>query len=74
MNTYIHLPQDLRQGIRIIEINKDGQTMVLTEQELEQAWDQMQAAPLDKEQEKEDMKDEMIEDEVNEIIAEKYEN
>jgi len=45
MKSYIHLPKDF-EGVRTIEIYKEGNTVVLTEKEFEKIWDKLQDAPL----------------------------
>ena len=64
MKTYIHIPKDFQTGTREIEIHKDGQVLVLTEQELDQAFKKMQDAPLDEEMRDEDSQEDR-ENEVN---------
>ena len=54
MKFYIHLPQDFRKGHREVEIHKNGQVFLLTEEELDKLHSAMQDAPLDKEAEQEE--------------------
>jgi hypothetical protein len=69
MKVKIKLPKDFKQGVREVEIEKNGLTITLTEQEMDKAYSELQNAPLN-EWHKKDDEDYHAEDWEGESLAE----